>query len=310
MKKQILFLLCFTFSLPVTAQKMPVRSVRQAVASPTLIGIGQAQSMHSSGLHALAGALELQYMQAAAQNNVSAVKAAQSSGTVQHRSWLEQQQRNFQAWKLKRQRRIRDRKHAQQEQTRQLHQTLLASLPQANPEHAFETGDLTPFLAENLPAEEIPLLPQEGVLFRGMALDPAGTSLHAILTHGIRLQDLGSHASTKLLAMSGGMRGTVSAVSSHPAINLTSFLQDALYWGTQRIEPGKELLVIVKVEGMEQSGKVVLYSQDIPASYITQVVVPLSVNGKAAWCEIKQTENNKFLVTPYDILPYKEGETN
>ncbi len=332
MKKHIILLLSIFATLPVWTQKVPVSKATQALLSPAPISIRQISTLHAGGLYGMAGALELQYARAmAAQASASAqhatfhtatpAMAAQTAAAVQHatlhaatpamaarakRSWLERLQRNYQAWKLKQQRRKRDHELQKQQDANVARQALLDTLPRINPQHQFETTDFSTLLSNEMPAHDLPLLAQDGILYRGMALDPAGSSLHNILTRGILLQDLGSHATTKLLAVSGGMRGNVSAVSSHPAINLTSFPQDALYWATQRLEPGKELLVIVSVQGIEQSGKVVLYSQDIPATQITQVLVPLHINGQTTWCQIEQTPNHTFRVTPYDLAPVSE----
>ncbi len=217
------------------------------------------------------------------------------------RTWLEQQKRNWKAYRLHQTRRTRDLEAQIQVQERAAREAILAKLPKANPTHQFITYDFAPLIPKQIPAEELPLVAEPGVLLRGMALPTDGEAVKNILQNGLRLEDLGSHATTKLLAISGGMRGAVSSV--RPVTNLTSFPPDALYWATQRIEPGKELPVITVVKNQPQSGKVVLVAEDIPAQNITYVFVPVNYDGKSVWGKVEIAPDGGFLVTPYDIAP-------
>lgn len=215
--------------------------------------------------------------------------AATSAATS--RSWLTQTVRDFKAWNLRRQRRVRDAQNdAMQEQLARM-AALEATLPQLNPARILEVESFEALYSVILPEGPFPLLERPGVLYRGLALDPQGNAVRNILTNGLRVEDLGVHASTKLLAMSGGMRGTVSTVTQHPATNLTSFPEDAIFWATQRVAAGKELFVIVCVRGDYGSGKVVLYTADIPAEHIEALLVPLRVNGNINWYKVELAEN-------------------
>ncbi len=215
------------------------------------------------------------------------------------RGWLEQTTRDVKAWQLRHQRRQRDYQAQQDFLQRQALQALEKDLPQLNFTRAFEAPHLEHLQTAQLPKEPLPLLERPGVLYRGMALSANGESLKNILTNGLRIADLGTHASTKLLAMSGGMRGTVSSV--RPATNLTSLPADALYWAQQRLEPGKTLPVIVSVNGQTDSGKIVLYSQDIPAEQIEAVIAPLEIAGQPTWCRIELAPDGGFWVIPYEM---------
>ena len=215
----------------------------------------------------------------------------------QQRSWLEQKKRDYKAAQLKKQRRKQDALDLKLQQELQAREALRATLPKLAPEQTFETSDFTQLLAQEMPADPIPLIEEPGILYRGMALSADGAAVKNILENGLRLEDLGEHATTKLLAMSGGMRGTVSAV--RPVTNLTSFPKDAVFWANQRKTDDKELLVIVAVKGQTQSGKVVLYSDDIPAEQISHVITLLMIAGKPTWCEVALTQDGNFLVIPY-----------
>lgn len=221
--------------------------------------------------------------------------------TTTQRPWLEQQKRNWKAYRLHQARRARDLEAQIQAQERAAREAILAKLPKANPAHQFIAQNFNELIPAQIPAEELPLVAQPGVLFRGMALPTDGEAVKNILQNGLRLEDLGSHATTKLLSISGGARGAVSSV--RPVTNLSSIPSEALYWATQRIEPGKELPVITVVKNQTQSGEVVLVSQDIPAEDITHVLVPVNYNGKPVWGNVELAPDGGFLVTPYDIAP-------
>lgn len=286
MKKIYLFLLASMVAITVQAQT-PAKTVRQGVKAATSAAPRTTPGAFTTGRAQLPHGLDRQITQTVA--NAPHV----------HRSWMIQQARNYKAWQLKRQRRLRDAQALKLAQQAQELQARRAALPPLRPEQAFETDDFTPFVTQELPATPLPLLEEPGVLYRGLSLPADGTAVKNILTHGLLLKDLGSHATTKLLAVSGGTRGTVSAVK--PITNLTSLPQDAVYWATQH--KGHDLWVVVSVEGISQSGKIVMYSADIPASQITQVLIPLQLNAVPTWCKISLTQDGRFWVTPYQTAP-------
>lgn len=286
MKKIYLFLLASMVAITVQAQT-PAKTVRQGVKAATSAAPRTTPGAFTTGRAQLPHGLDRQITQTVA--NAPHV----------HRSWMIQQARNYKAWQLKRQRRLRDAQALKLAQQAQELQARRAALPPLRPEQAFETDDFTPFVTQELPSAPLPLLEEPGVLYRGLSLPADGTAVKNILTHGLLLKDLGSHATTKLLAVSGGTRGTVSAVK--PITNLTSLPQDAVYWATQHKDHA--LWVVVSVEGISQSGKIVMYSADIPASQITQVLIPLQLNAVPTWCKISLTQDGRFWVTPYQTAP-------
>ena len=281
---------------------------------PTPIVGRQLSAMRLAGMDGLASAVELQCTQAMLKHQVAvapipvtAEVSPSAANRISQRSWPEQQWRNFKARRLKQQRRKRDLQNEQATKELQRLEALKAGLPQLNPAHAFETNEFSHLLATYLPQEPLPLLERPGVLYRGMALSTDGKAVKNILENGLRLKDLGSHATTKMLAMSGGMRGTVAEV--RPVTNLTSIPSEALYWATQRIEENKKLLVIAVVNGQQGTGEVVLASEDIPAEQIAYLLVPLHLADGPHWYRVELAENSPygpFRLTPYDLSPLAE----
>ena len=228
------------------------------------------------------------------------------SSTVQNtpepqvvRSWWKQQKRDLKAWQLKRVHQKQVLQNLKLRQENQRLEQLRASLPQLQPEKAFEVTEFSDLLAEKLPAQPLPLLAEPGVLYRGMALSADGASVHNILQNGLLVADAGVEANTLNIALAGGQRGALRSLAAHPVTNLTSFPQDAADWGSKRLTSDKELLVIVGVNGQERSGSIVTTDQDIPASNITHLIAPLEVSGQPLWCEISLNADGTFLVIPY-----------
>ncbi len=231
------------------------------------------------------------------------LQPAISQPATARRSWLEQQKRNWKAHQLHKQRRTRDLEQQLQAQELAARQAILAKLPKANLAHQFITQDFTPFLPEQIPAEELPLVAEPGVLYRGLGLPANGAAVRNILQNGLRVADVGTEANTRNLAYSGGQPGAVRALANTPVTNLTSFPMNAAEWATKRITPDKPLLAVVAVNGQTEVGKVVLAAQDIPAGQITHFFVPLQVNGAPVWCNVQLGTDGAFVITPYDIPP-------
>lgn len=271
----------------ITRQVTKVLVEQPAVAKGTISQYGGARS----------GVMGVNYY---LQHNMPKTKV--SVATTQ-RSWWEQQQRNRKAHQLHKTRQARDLQEQIQAQEIAARQAILAKLPKANLKHQFITQDFTPFLPETIPAEELPLATEPGILFRGLALPADGQAVQNILQNGLRVADTGKEANTRNLAMGGGMPGMGQALANTPVTNLTSFPMNAATWAVKRMTDEKQLIAIVAVNGQTQAGKTVLVAQDIPADQITHLFVPLNLNNAAVWCKIELTENSAFLVTPYDIAP-------
>lgn len=233
----------------------------------------------------------------------SAAAGASASSTVTNqvtRSWITQQQRNLKAWKLKNERLQRDIQAKQQNLLMEEIARQKAALPKLQSENAFETATFSQLATSALPTQEVPLVVEPGVLYRGLALNFDGIAVKNILENGLQIADVGAEANTRNLAMSGGIPGAVRAARPHT--NLTSFPKDAVDWASLRAgNLGDKLIVIVKVERQTQeAGKIVAVYEDIPSQQISQLIAPLNVNGKATWCQVSLGQDGTFIVTPYE----------
>ena len=279
------------------------RQTAKAIVLPSPLAARQITSLRISGMEGMASALELRCAQAMMAQQNSPLSTIPATPKTKDRPWLVQQQRNFKAWKLHRQRRLRDQQNQKEQEALQAQKELEAKLPQPNPQMAFETTDFANLLSEQIPQEELPLVAKPGFLYRGMALSTDGDALKNILQNGLLLADVGLEANTRNLAFSGGNRAAMTAIVNAPVINLTSFPVNAAEWAAKRLTNNKQLLVVVSVKEQTQSGKIVTVAQDIPAQQITHVFAPLLVEGTPAWCNIELTDQNTFLITPYNISP-------
>ncbi|MBR2082931.1 MAG: hypothetical protein IJ876_08035 [Elusimicrobiaceae bacterium] len=298
MKKITLLLSVLLCSLSAWAQT-PTRVTRQVVK--VLVeqsAVSKGTISRYAGAHGALMGIDYQL-----QHNMPKTRVLET--TVQ-RSWLEQQQRNFKAAQLKRQRRMRDTQLQQEAQELAAREAILATLPKANPEHAFVRNDFTDLLPDQMPPSDLPLVAEPGTLFRGLALATDGQAVANILQNGLLLADTGTEANTRNLAFAGGTRGAVQAISNHPVTNLTSFPVNAANWAVKRLTPEKPLVAVVAVNGQTQAGKIVLASEDIPASQITHFIVPLNVEASTVWCNVELQPDGDFLITPYDIPPARE----
>ena len=290
MKKFYLLVCCCVCCVGLQAQ-IPAKAARQSVKMAGKRAVVPERMLPSyGGAHRAVMGVDYHLVSSATQTMLE---------TSVQRSWWEQQKRDLKAWQLKRahQKQVLQNLKLQQE-IQQLEQ-MRALLPRLQPEKAFEVTEFSDLIAQQLPAQPLPFLAEPGILYRGMALSGDGASVAHILQNGLLVEDAGVEANTLNMAFSGGQRGSVQALAARPVTNLTSFPQDAAVWGSKRLTPGKELLVIVRVNGQERSGNVVTIDQDIPAGNITHLIAPLTLSGQPAWCEISLTPNGTFLVIPY-----------
>ncbi len=311
------YLLTLVFSMalaaPCLAQKLPVRALKngQRLLAPRTLEetthLGAGATLTQNALRTSQLEKQVLQQQATSQtipltlNQEAAATAATATPAAHNRSWLVQTYRDTKAWYLKHQRQGRDarlREEARQEAELVAQE---AALPQPNPVHTFFATDLTAYIPTlEAAVPDVPFVARPGVLYRGMALTADGQSLINILQNGLRTADVGPHALTRGLAMSGGSRGAVMMSARTPVINLTSFPEQAAYWADLRVtSEGKAIPVIVRVVGQTQSGEVVTTAVDIPASDISHVVALLNYNGQATWCHITLTPEATLAITPY-----------
>ena len=292
--KNIFTVLILLGCLPLLQAKTPVKATRQIVKGLTTSSTVKTGTLAPySGARGAVMGVNYHLQQPLPQATLSTTQ----------RPWLKQQQRNWKAYQLHKTRQARDIELQIQAQETAAREAMLAKLPQANPAHQFMTKDFVNLLPTQVFAEELPLVAQPHVLYRGLALPADGKAIENILQNGLRVADVGKQANTRNLAMSGGMPGTGRALAKTPVTNLTSFPTDAAKWAVKRLSDQKPLVTIVAVNGQTQSGQVVLAAQDIPASAITHLFTPLLVNGTSVWCKVELAPDGDFLVTPYDIVP-------
>lgn len=210
----------------------------------------------------------------------------------QTRSWIEQQQRNFKAWQLK-------REHARQIALTQA----LAALPQLRPEQTFYADDLSDLLVQEhhihqLPA--LPLLARPNYLYRGLSLESDGSGLRRILHHGLLLQDVGQFSNSLLMSLASTPQDA-AAISKLKYTNLAQSPHTALQYSFRKVNTSSDVLpVIVSVKGIEENGAVVRVQHDIPAEHLPEVTALLKINDTPTWCSVK-LEGSGFKITPYEI---------
>ena len=207
----------------------------------------------------------------------------------QTRSWLEQQQRNFKAWQLK-------REHAKQLALRQQ----IAALPQLQTEQLFRVNSLEGLLTGPVALRDIPALPyieRPGYLYRGLSLHQDGQSVRNILENGLRTDDAGDHSNYLLMALASSGR-SAAAVAGKKFTNLTQAPDVALGYALRRSYTEDSFPVLVAVTGEENYGPIVQVDHDIPAEQITSLVALLRVNDQPTWC-LLQWEDGAFQITPF-----------
>ncbi len=209
--------------------------------------------------------------------------ATAATGRADQRSWLVQQQRNYQAWKLK-------RLHARQ-----------IALPHLRPQEAFHTADFKAFIADTAIIPALPFTQRPDYLYRGLGLQEDGAALANILQNGLRVEDAGNY-SDKLLLSLAITPEDASLISAHKYTNLTSSPQMALRYALKnKRRCAKNVLpVIVAVQGEAEYTTVVRVQHDIAPTHIPYVIALLQINGTSTWCRIEQAQDG-FLVTPYEV---------
>lgn len=208
------------------------------------------------------------------------------------RSWIEQQQRNFKAWQLK-------REHAKQIAFQQA----LAALPQLRIEQTFYTDDLSGILIQEHQIHQLPELPlmvRPDYLYRGLSLENDGSSLRRILRYGLRIQDVGQFSNNLLMSLANSPYAA-AAVSGSRYTNLAQSPKTALQYAFRKVNQTTDVLpVIVSVTGEQESGPVVRIQHDIMPAQIAEVTALLKINGVPTWCSVK-LEGDTFKITPYEV---------
>lgn len=209
--------------------------------------------------------------------------------------------RDMQAWTLKMYRRFfKSKKEPKPEPAPE-------ELPKLLTEEAILVGGFINHIPTQLRAASRPKLPfeiEEGIAYRGLALETNGKSLEKILTRGVLLEDCGEECNTLNLAYaSHGGYGAMKHFIDHPTINLTYGPNSAVYWGSKRLSAEKPLLAIVKVKGDYPASSLINETADIPAENVMEVVVRLERNGQLMWYKVEWLKDDGvFKITPYEYI--------
>ena len=210
--------------------------------------------------------------------------------SIQQRSWFEQQQRNFKAWQLKKERSQRWALYQQ-----------LDALPKLRAENVFETADLRAFRVDFTTLQEVPAPPvikRPGYLYRGMGLRAGGADLVNIFQNGLRVQDVGPFSNALLLSLTNTSH-EAALVAGMKYINLTHQPDLAVSYAlrnSRALEEGVATVAIVT--GQQEYGPVVRVTQDIAPEQIEAVLALLNINDTPTWCLVEWYEG-RFIVTPY-----------
>ncbi len=148
---------------------------------------------------------------------------------------------------------------------------------------------------ETLPAETPwKATPQD--MYRALSLSADGAALRNIMENGLLLKDVGKFSNNRTMAYVSGDPRFVRTVSSMRFNSLAADPNTAVYYA--KMHHSKDIIVVVRVQGLPEHGKVVHVGRDIPAENIKEVIAALNIGGNTVWCRVK-AEKDGFTFTPY-----------
>lgn len=304
MNKTSFILLGLLFSVPVMHAQVPVgRAVAGGLAEKTAQEtVSRALAEDAAAKTLATSAAEKTLTETVLIPNVSQpvtnTTISSNIAATQHRSWLEQQRRNFKAWQLKRQ----HAKNVQSaQQIREIEQRL-AQIAQLETQQSFEVSSLTDLTVDLSVPSAVPFLEHPSYLYRGLGLPADGQAVRHILEKGLLLEDVGEDGSHFIASISSP-RGSKTANSLIKVTNLTKDPSIALKYAVRHTDfSDNSVPVIVKVKGILERADVVRHFKDIPSNQIEEMIVLLNYNGKSTWCRVELTESGSFKITPYKQL--------
>lgn len=173
--------------------------------------------------------------------------------------------------------------------------------PLLQTERAFSITDFSSLVQEAI--AHLPAIPfMEGpYMYRGLKLPADGAAIRNILENGLLVKDVGPHNNDRRLFYAS-MIGpeAIKEILKEPVINLTNSPVNAFFYAA-RYRQQEGLIVLVKVKGLEEKGKVVSVPYNIPVKNIHSLIALLNLNGTPTWCKVELLAD-EFKITPY-VMP-------
>ena len=151
-----------------------------------------------------------------------------------------------------------------------------------------------------LPSPRQPFAVRPQLIFRGLALAPENTApaIRNILENGLRLKDVGHHATNHTSSLAAGVNVKAATLAAKPVTNLTADPFAAADWAKRRAYENSTLVVVVV--NSSARGEIIQFSWDIPAEEINSVIALLNVNGQKTWCKV-EVAGEGFKITPFEV---------
>ena len=127
-----------------------------------------------------------------------------------------------------------------------------------------------------------------------------GKALRNILENGLLIKDVGLNSNDLMIiyAAAASPRAMMGLVQQ-PVTNLTNDPRTALQYAQLHNQSGN-MMVVVKVSGIDGYDDIVRVEDDIPANQIEEMLVCVSWNGTPVWARVTATPDG-FELTPYAL---------
>ena len=133
-------------------------------------------------------------------------------------------------------------------------------------------------------------------MYRALSLSADGAALRNIMENGLLLKDVGKFSNNRVMSFVSGNPRAVQTVANVQFNSLAADPNTAVYYAKQH--HSKDIIVVVRVQGLPEHGKVVHVGRDIPAENIQEVIAALNIGGQTVWCRVKAGKDG-FTFTPY-----------
>lgn len=133
-------------------------------------------------------------------------------------------------------------------------------------------------------------------MYRALSLPADGIALRNIMENGLLLKDVGKFSNNRAMVYVSADPRMVRTVSSMKFNSLAANPNTAVHYA--KMHHSKDIIVVVRVQGLPEHGKIEHVSRDIPAGNIKEVIAALNIGGQTVWCRVK-AEKDGFTFTPY-----------